>query len=246
MASRTVLVALTRHGATHAAHLASALPDADILVTERFAGICTAHSNRAIVYSGPLREQMAGLFTGYKRIVLFLSLGAVVRLIAPHLKSKAHDPAVLAVDDAARFAIPVLAGHLGGANAFAEEVAGILQALPVITTASDVGGTIPVDILGRELGWRVEADKETLTRTAACVINGEPVALIQEAGTRDWWTRSTPLPDNIHCFHEMAAVDPDQFQALLWVTRREVPLALAKQLQGKLVIYRPPERSSHY
>jgi len=241
MASRTILVALTRHGATHAARLAAALPDAEILVAERFADICVAHPNRVTVYSGPLRERMAGLFAGYDRIVLFLSLGAVVRLIAPHVKSKHRDPAVVAVDDAARFAIPVLAGHVGEANAFAEAVAAILGALPVITTASDVGDTIPVDILGRELGWRVEADKETLTRTAACVVNGEPVALIQEAGSRDWWTRSTPLPDNIHRFHEMAALDPDRFGALLWVTRREIPMALAERLQGKLVIYRPPE-----
>ena len=54
---------------------------------------------------------------------------------------------------------------------------------PVLTTASDVGKTIPVDILGRELGWKVEAPKLNITRVSAHVVNGEPVAVVQEAGS---------------------------------------------------------------
>jgi len=71
--------------------------------------------------------------------VFFVSLGAVVRLIAPFLKSKDEDPGVTVVDDAGQYAIPVLSGHVGGANAMAEQVAALLGAAPVLTTASDVG-----------------------------------------------------------------------------------------------------------
>lgn len=239
---KTVLIALTRHGSTHAVRLAEQMPAAHILVSERFANTFETLPNEIIRYQGPLSKQVGPLFEGYDQLVFFLSVGAVVRLITPHLKSKEVDPAVLTVDDAARFTIALLSGHMGGANAFAEEVANRLGNLPVITTASDVGKTIPVDILGRELAWRVEADKETLTRSAAHVVNGEPIAFIQETGSKNWWKHDTPIPKNIHLFERLEAVKPEQFKALLWVTHREIPEDWAEQLKGKLVIYRPPRK----
>jgi cobalt-precorrin 5A hydrolase len=57
-----------------------------------------------------------------------------------------------------------------------------------------------VDILGRELGWQVEAPKINITRVSAHVVNEEPIAFIQELGSKNWWTRSTPLPQTIHLF----------------------------------------------
>ena len=114
-------------------------------------------------------------------------------------------------------------------------------ATPVLTTASDAGKTIPVDILGRELGWRVEAPKINITRVSAHVVNGEPVAFVQEAGATNWWTRPTPLPGNIHLFTRFEDVDLERHHAVLWVTHREVPAALWEQLAERLVVYRPPE-----
>jgi len=173
-------------------------------------------------------------------VVFFVSLGAVVRLIAPHLKSKDEDPGVLVVDDAAQFVIPVLSGHVGGANAMAETVATLLGATPVLTTASDVGKTIPVDILGRELGWKVEAPKINITRVSAHVVNGEPVAVVQEAGSPHWWTRPTPLPPSIHRFERLADVDLARFKAVLWITHAPVTAAHWAELHERLVVYRPP------
>jgi cobalt-precorrin 5A hydrolase len=184
---------------------------------------------------------MEALFKDFDQIVFFVSLGAVVRLIAPHLKSKDEDPGVLVVDDAAQFVIPVLSGHVGGANAYAEQVAALLHATPVLTTASDVGKTIPVDILGRELGWQVEAPKINITRVSAHVVNEEPIALVQECGSRDWWTRSTSLPKNIHLFGAFDEVDLEQHKAVLWITRRDIADSTWQQLAERLVVYRPPE-----
>lgn len=153
--------------------------------------------NNVHAYSGPFRNEIARLFTNYDQLVFLVSLGAVVRLIAPHLKSKDIDPGVIVVDDAGQFIIPVLSGHVGGANAYAEKIAQLTQGTAVLTTASDVGKTIPVDILGRELGWQVEAPKINITRVSAHVVNEEPIAFIQEVGEKNWWTRPTPLPANI-------------------------------------------------
>ncbi|MBT0571324.1 cobalamin biosynthesis protein CbiG [Curvibacter sp. CHRR-16] len=243
-AVRVCIVAITRHGAAMAGQLAQQLTDAHLCVAEKFAsGLPAGLPNTVHAYSGAFKDEMPRLFAQYDQIVFFVSLGAVVRLIAPHLKSKDEDPGVLVVDDAGQFVIPVLSGHVGGANAMAELVAHLLKATPVLTTASDVGKTIPVDILGRELGWKVEAPKINITRVSAHVVNGEPIAFVQEAGSPHWWTRPTPLPANIHRFDTLEAVDLARFAAVLWVTHHPVSDALWQQLHEKLVVYRPPQES---
>ena len=237
---KIVLVAITKHGANQVAQLAEKIPDADILVSEKFRDLLNS-SDSTQFYSGPFREQIKGLFQNYDQIVFFVSLGAVVRLVAPFLKSKDEDPGIIVVDDAAQFVIPVLSGHVGGANACAEMLADLLSATAVLTTASDVGKTIPVDILGRELGWKVEAPKINITRVSAHVVNEEPVAFVQETGSKSWWTRSTPLPQNIHVFERFADVDVEQFKAILWVTNQDIPDKLWEQFHESLVVYRTPE-----
>lgn len=238
---RVALVAITKHGAAQVAQLAPQLPEASIVVSEKFAPAMQGLPNAVQVYQGALSVQIAALLQAYDQIVFFVSLGAVVRLIAPHLKSKDEDPGVLVVDDAAQFVIPVLSGHVGGANAYAEQLAALLGATPVLTTASDVGKTIAVDILGRELGWQVECPKINITRVSAAVVNEEPVAFVQEAGAKNWWMRPTPLPGNIKIFDRFEDVNLDQFKAVLWVTRREIPEELWQRLAERLVVYRPPQ-----
>lgn len=237
---KVALLAITKHGAKQVAGLAAQLPQADVIVSEKFAELMTAVPNKVNAYSGALSAQIGSLFTQYDQIVFFVSLGAVVRLIAPHMKSKDEDPGILVVDDAAQFVIPVLSGHVGGANAYAELVAGLLGATPVVTTASDVGKTIPVDILGRELGWKVEAPKINITRVSAHVVNEEPIAFVQETGAKNWWTRPTPLPKNINLFSKFSDVDLEKFKAVLWVTDQNIDEVLWSQLEERLVVYRPP------
>lgn len=240
-APRVVLVAITRHGAQQTAELARQLPEASVCVADKFAPLMAGLPNPVRAYAGAFRDEIATLFAGFDQVVFFVSLGAVVRLIAPHLKSKDEDPGVLVVDDAAQFVIPVLSGHVGGANAMAELVASLLGATPVLTTASDVGKTIPVDILGRELGWKVEAPKINITRVSAHVVNGEPVAVVQEAGSAHWWTRPTPLPANIHRFARFDEVDLARFKAVLWITQAEISAERWSALAERLVVYRPPQ-----
>lgn len=239
-AVRIVLVAITKHGADQLAQLARALPQASICVAARFAAAATGLPNPVRAYTGAFKDEIGGLFASYDQIVFFVSLGAVVRLIAPHIRNKDEDPGVLVVDDAGQFVIPVLSGHVGGANDWAQKIATILGATAVLTTASDVGRTIPVDILGRELGWTVEAPKINITRVSAHVVNGEPVAVVQEAGSPHWWTRPTPLPANIHCFTRFDEVDLDHFKAVLWITHAEVTPKRWQHLHERLVVYRPP------
>jgi cobalt-precorrin 5A hydrolase/precorrin-3B C17-methyltransferase len=107
-------------------------------------------------------------------LVCFLATGAVVRLVAPLLEGKTADPGVVCVDEAWRYAVALLGGHGGGANALAAEVAGVLDAEPVITTATDA-----VDVAGLDaLGLPVEGAVAAVGRA---VLDGEPVALRADA-----------------------------------------------------------------
>ena len=238
---RVALIAITKHGAQQTAGLARQLPAASICVADKFAPMMAGLSNPMRAYSGPFKGEIGQLFADFDQLVFFVSLGAVVRLIAPHLKTKDEDPGVLVVDDAGQFVIPVLSGHVGGANACAMQIAALLGATAVLTTASDVGKTIAVDILGRELGWKLECPKINITRVSAAVVNEEQVAVVQEAGSPHWWTRPTPLPASIHQFTRFEDVDLSRFKAVLWITHAEVTPDRWQQLHERLVVYRPPQ-----
>ncbi|ADG05178.1 cobalt-precorrin 5A hydrolase [Kyrpidia tusciae] len=249
-------VAITKHGVELAWRTAKGLGGVDVYCSEKFdlraAGGAqegeTFSSFRATPFSGSVRELLQDGFHRYEGWILFISLGAVVRMIAPVLRDKKTDPAVVVVDDAGRFAISVLSGHLGGANRLAERVAEVLGAQPVITTASDVGRTIAVDLLGRSFGWTL-ADDRHVTPASAAVVNEEPVLVLQEAGERGWWTRPTPLPPTIHrcdsleeargTAAERARQGLPGFGALLLITDRIWSEEELRQFAPYWVVYRP-------
>lgn len=237
---RIAVLAITRNGIALSERIAEVMPG-----THRFAPASfrrPAEPGSILWYDDPTRALIPSLLADFDALIAILSLGVLVRLIAPHLRDKYRDPAVVALDAAGRFAIPVLSGHLGGANALAVRLATALGATPVITTASDVQQTLAVDLLGRELGWTLDASPEDLLRASAAMVNGEPVALIQEAGSPDWWTghangRSGPLPDNLDCFRSLETVSLEPYRAVLWISRRELPRLAG--FAGPLVVYRP-------
>jgi cobalt-precorrin 5A hydrolase/precorrin-3B C17-methyltransferase len=107
-------------------------------------------------------------------IVAFLATGATVRLLAPLLADKHTDPGVVCVDEARRFAVALVGGHGGGANALAERVATALGATPVVTTATDAVGVTPLDEVAELFGCTVRGDLASLTRA---VLDGAPVAV---------------------------------------------------------------------
>ncbi len=246
---RIAVVSITRHGIALAGQVVAALPGAQLYAPEKFAAEAElAAPGASHAYAGKVGDQVPALFAAFDGLVCIVSLGAIVRLIAPHLKGKEVDPAVVVIDEAGKFAIPVLSGHLGGANALAGHLATALGAQAVLTTASDARQTIGVDLLGLELGWTFEATHEELVRVSAAMVNDDAVALVQEAGAADWWSghangRSGPLPANVTCFDRLEAVDIASYAAVLWISRRSMPAEYAAKLAGRQVTYRPPAES---
>ncbi|MBW3555817.1 MAG: cobalamin biosynthesis protein, partial [Actinobacteria bacterium] len=95
--------------------------------------------------------------------VLFVATGVAVRVVGPLLGDKHHDPAVVCVDEAGRYAVALVGGHAGGANSLAREVAALLGAEPVITTGSDAAGLPALDLLP---GFTAEGDVAGVTRAS--------------------------------------------------------------------------------
>lgn len=242
---KIAVVSITKHGIALAGKVVAALPGAQLFCPEKFR---TEGGNVAPgafhCYEGKVGDQVPALFAAFDGIVCIVSLGAVVRLIAPHLKNKETDPAVVVIDEAGKFVIPILSGHLGGANQLAGHLATALGAQAVLTTASDARETIAVDLLGRELGWTFEATHDEIVRCSAAMVNDEAVALVQEAGSTDWWAkhangRQGPQPANVAHFSRLEDVPLDRFAAVLWISPREMPAGIATQLAGRRVVYRP-------
>lgn len=183
---------------------------------------------------GPLRLAFPEIWADHEAIIAVM-IGIVVRLVGPLALDKRRDPAVVAVDDAGRFAIAVLGGHAAGANDLVRDVASILGALPVITTASNAHRLPAVDQIGKRQGWRIEHE-ENLTRVAAAVVRREPVAVYQDCGDRDWWREFGTWPMNlfrITSWDEAGNLNPS---AILAITDRLVPDDVPAD---RLIVYRP-------
>lgn len=226
--ARTAVVAITKHGIDIARKIKARMPEVEIYVPAK-------HSDGGTDinwFSDQSTQLVGSLFKTHDALVCIFSLGAVIRMVAPHLVDKKSDPAVVVIDDRANHVISALSGHLGGANALARLLASILGAAPVITTAADVNETIAVDLVGREYGWTIE-NFENVTRTSALMVNEERIAVYQDAGEKGWW--HAPLPKNVEMVDSLEKVLSPEFKAGLVITDRVVPADVA----AKSVVYRP-------
>ncbi|ERN52977.1 cobalamin biosynthesis protein [Alkalihalophilus marmarensis] len=230
------IVAITKHGVNLARGLHSTFQQSDLFYMSKFekGDEDTRHIQ---LFEGNVRLLLPSLFQSYKGIIMIVSLGAVVRMIAPILKDKKTDPAVVVIDDKGEHVISVLSGHLGGANELTKEVANILDAKPVITTASDVQKTIAVDLFGSRFGWEWESAK-FLTPVSASVVNEEHVAIVQESGEKEWWNYDHPLPDSIKVYASVEEAIEAKPKAALIITHRQLNRNEQLILENG-VLYRP-------
>ena len=232
---KTAIIALTRNGARMARTLSGSLDrDHTLFIDRRF----RKDDDSGETFDLPLRPVVERAFAEYSSLVLFLSAGASIRLLAPLLESKQVDPAVVCVDDAGSFCVSLISGHVGGADQLAQEVAVCLGARAVVTSASHASGTLAVDLLGREFGWRLKADSTTITRASAAVINGQPVGIWQGAGEPGWWPDGTPLPENITVYATLEDLAASACATALIIsdTTGDLETLLADKIT---VVYRP-------
>ncbi|WP_378187364.1 precorrin-4 C(11)-methyltransferase [Aquimarina sp. W85] len=156
-------------------------------------------------------------FSKLEGICFVSALGICVRLIAPHIRDKNTDPAVISVDDLGLHVQSVLSGHKGGANDFAIKVATILGATPVISTSSDVQNIWALDILGSQYEWKTK-NTVSMNTIMALFVNNKSTALlldIKDSGTR-YLEKTTPTFVTI--FYDEADIDYTQFELFIAVS----------------------------
>ena len=135
-----------------------------------------AHQKGLKTVEGTLASWTQNAFAEHDAIIFIGAAGIAVRAIAPYVMDKYHDPAVLVIDEAGKFVIPLLSGHIGGANALAVKIADMIGAQAVVTTASEVQGKFAADVFAKKNGLLITNHmkaKELATR----IVGGEAVPL---------------------------------------------------------------------
>lgn len=140
-----------------------------------------------------------------------------MRTIAPHVRDKYADPAVVCVDSSGRHVISVLSGHIGGANALTRTVAGILGVSPVITTQSDNTGLWALDTFEQRFGWPV-ADSSGMNDCIFAFVGRKPTALLTEVRDEGTDYLERTLPPHVSLIHDIGEADPASFRLLIMVT----------------------------
>ena len=135
-------------------------------------------SGNSVIFES-LSEITGDIFNKYDGIIFICAVGIAVRCIAPHIKSKQCDPAVIAVDENGKFAVSVLSGHIGGANRLAEIVSDITGAVAVVTTATDTGKNFSPDSFAKANGLHI-CDMNTAKLIASEILKENKIGFYSE------------------------------------------------------------------
>ena len=163
------------------------------------------------------RTEVGKQWQKYDAFVFIGAMGICVRTIAPYIKEKHEDPAVVCVDSLGQNAISVLSGHIGGANDLAREVAAAIGAREVITTQSDNAGLWALDTFAERFNWAIASDDDM----NACIyafVNREPTALLMEICDEGTNYLEKTLPEHVTVVKSLKEVDPTKFKLVILVT----------------------------
>ena len=226
---RIAIIAITKNGIKMAKGLKEKFPAWEIFAPEKFSD----DDDKINWYNNSTTIKIKELFESNDGLICLFSLGAVIRLISPHLKDKKTDPAVIVIDDQAQFVISTLSGHLGGANQLTNDIAEQLGAIPVITTAADVNKTIAVDLVGKDLGWKID-DDSNVTKISAFMVNAEKIGVYQNCGVKNWWKNK--LPENVSIYSNINELKKSQSKGYLIISDEQIN----NEILENAVVYRPP------
>ena len=207
------IIAITANGARIGASLQRGIPDSRLFVIEKHA---TAEAHP---FSHGVQPLVDRLWPDYGGFVFIMATGIVVRTIAPLLQSKDRDPAVVVLDDAGRFAVSLLSGHIGGANGLAKLCAELTGGTPVITTATDVNDLPSFDLLAKANGWLID-DLSRVKLLNALLLEGKEIAVVDRgAAVREYCAGKGVLT-----FHEdFSRAVQSGASGQLFVTNRILP-----------------------
>ena len=163
------------------------------------------------------RTDVGKQWNKFDAFVFIGAMGICVRTIAPYIKDKHEDPAVVCVDSKGLNAIAVLSGHVGGANDLAREVATVIGAREVITTQSDNAGLWALDTLAKRFNWSIASDDD-MNECIYAFVNKEPTALLMEVCDEGTDYLEKTLPSHVTIVKSLEEVDPKKYKLVIMVT----------------------------
>ena len=159
--------------------------------------------------------------TNWKKFDAFVFIGAMgicVRTIAPYVKDKHEDPAVVCIDSLGKHVISVLSGHVGGANDLTRQIAAIIGGHEVITTQSDNAGLWALDTFEQRFDWPVASDIYDMNECIFAFVNREPTALLLEARDEGTDYLEATKPDHVTIINDVSEADPRKYKLLIIVS----------------------------
>ena len=168
---RYAVWAITPNGVNITKKILTKFPDTDVFLS----GKLKAKEIQATTFDS-LTDVISEQFGRYEGHIFIMATGIVVRMIASLIQSKVEDPAVVVVDDRGLYAVSLLSGHIGGANALAIQVADCTGANPVITTATDVNQAPAIDVLATEKQLYIE-NPQAIKTVNMSLLKGERIGL---------------------------------------------------------------------
>ena len=182
------------------------------------APVFTTHSLEGCQTFPSYAQFMAAHFREYDLFVFIGAMGICIRSIAPFIKDKYTDPAILCVDSTGRFVISVLSGHIGGANDWARRVAAITGGEAVVTTQSDNTGLWALDTLARRFDWRTATSHAEMNNMISLFVGNQPTALLLDVKDRGTDYLERTLPEHVSVFYRFEDIRPEAFRLIIAVT----------------------------
>ena len=218
MKENIAIILVSEGGLPTARLISHELGDAPVFTTHSLEG-CQTFSSYA--------QFMAAHFREYDLFVFIGAMGICLRSIAPFIKDKYTDPAILCIDSTGRFVISVLSGHIGGANDWARRVAAITGGEAVVTTQSDNTGLWALDTLARRFDWRTEIttgchtpvrSHAEMNKVISLFVGNQPTALLLDVKDRGTDYLERTLPEHVSVFYRFEDIQPEAFQLIIAVT----------------------------
>ena len=164
------------------------------------------------------RTEVGRLWDQYDAFIFIGALGICVRTIAPFIKDKHEDPAVVCVDSLGINSVAVLSGHIGGANDLTRHVASLIGAREVITTQSDNAGLWALDTFEERFDWSLASEPEDMNDCIYAFVNHEPTALLLEARDEGTDYLEKTLPEHVTIISDIHEADPGKYRLLIIVS----------------------------
>ena len=164
------------------------------------------------------RANVGKRWNDFDAFVFVGAMGICVRTIAPYIKDKHEDPAVVCVDSLGLNAISVLSGHVGGANNLTRDIAAMIGAREVITTQSDNAGLWALDTFEARFDWPVASDVDDMNDCIFAFVNREPTALLLDVRDEGTDYLEATKPEHVTIISDINEADPKKYKLLIIVS----------------------------